>query len=151
MVGGDAASNSYVSLAYADAYFADRGVSSWAGSDALKQGALVRSTDYVKALFSPRFDPDKVDPTALPDNLLKAVSEYGLVELLTPGGLVPSVADTANTVVTKEKVGPIETIYAVHGAASVLSSGGTRKLFPVADALIASLLLPMSGLTTVIR
>lgn len=150
-VGGDDSATSYVSLAYADAYFADRGSTSWTGTNTLKQGALVRATDYVKAFFAPRFDPDKVDLTALPDKLLKAVCEYAVIELVTPGGLVPSAADAASTVVTKEKVGPIETTYAVHGAAVLLSSGGTRKLFPVADALMATLLLPSQGLTSVIR
>lgn len=150
-VGGNESDTSYASVAYADAYFADRGSTSWTGSNTLKQGALARASDYVKAFFAPRFDPDKVDLTALPDTLLKAVCEYAVVELTSPGGLTPSANDAASTVVTKEKVGPIETSYAVHGAAVLLSAGGTRKLFPVADALIARLLLPSQGLTTVIR
>jgi hypothetical protein len=48
---------------------------------------------------------------------------------------------------TKKKVGPIETDFAV-------VAGGkqqVRRIFPVPDALIASLLLPSPGLSRVTR
>lgn len=143
--------NSLVSVEYADQRFTDRGVAAWVGNTQLKQGALVRATDYVNALFRARLDPLKVDPLILPDALLAAVSEYALVELKTPGGLVPQTSDSAvDTVVTKEKVGPIETTYSIIGGAAN-ATGGTRKSFPVADALIAGLLVPSLGLTRVTR
>lgn len=143
--------NSYVSVAYADGRFADRRVTAWTGTNDDKQGALIRATDYVRALFAPRFDPAKVAVDLLPDTLLAAVSEYALVELSTPGGLVPQTGDSAvDTVVIKEKVGPIETQYAVVGGAAN-AVAGTRKSFPVADALITRLLLPSTGLSRVIR
>lgn len=142
---------SYTSVEYADSRFADRDVAAWAGTAQAKQGALVRATDYVRALFAPRFNPALVGPDLLPDALLAAVSEYALVELQSPGGLVPS-SDGSGvaTVVTKEKVGPIETTYSVVGDTSG-AVASTRKLFPVADALIARLLLATPGLNRVIR
>jgi hypothetical protein len=137
--------NSLASVAYADAYFADRATPAWSGDNTTKQGALVRATDYVRALFLPRFDPDKVNALLLPDTLLQAVCQYALVELTTPGGLAPAgSASGATTVVTKEKIGPIETSYSVLAGSTPLPAG-TRRPFPVADALIAVLLLSTVG------
>lgn len=146
--------DSLVSVEYADQRFADRGVTTWTGVDALKQGALVRATDYVRAMFLPRFDPEKVNADLLPDTLLAAVSEYALIELVTTGGLVPAqpTGDSGyNTVVTKEKVGPLETTYAVVGGTAAAVAASTRKSFPIADALIARLLLPSLGLSRTMR
>jgi hypothetical protein len=52
---GLANSNSYVSVADADSYFADRGVTTWTGIDAVKQGALVRATSFIDVTFRQRF------------------------------------------------------------------------------------------------
>lgn len=137
--------NSLVSVEYADGYFADRATPAWSGDKPAKQGALVRATDYVQALFVARFDPMKVNPALLPPALLQAVCQYALVELTTPGGLAPvASASGATTVVTKEKIGPIETSYSVV-AGSVPLAPGARRPFPVADALIAGLLLSTAG------
>lgn len=146
--------SSPISVAYADAYFADRGITSWTGTDAVKQGALTRATDYIKALFARRFDPDLFvvvnDVIVVPEALEKAVAEYALVELQTPSGLapIPQVDASGYTVVmTKKKVGPIEKEFQpVAGGTRI-----TRRLFPVADALIASLLLPSLGLSRTTR
>lgn len=148
-VGGDPSANSYASVEYADGYFADRGVTAWSSAPTpARQGALVRATDYVRAFFEPRFDPALVDPVALPDSLLRAVCLYALAELTSTGSLAPNAPDSPTTVVTKDKVGPLETTYTVVGTTP---APGTRKAFPVADALIAGLLLPVQGLTSVIR
>lgn len=144
-VGGGTEATSYVSIEYADGYFADRGVAGWAGQVAAKQGALVRATDYVRALFAARFDPEPFVEVApeLPEALSKAVCEYALVELKTPGGLAPAPTVDASgysVVKTKRKIGPIESNFAVVGGDG--AQPRTRRIFPVADALIASLLLP---------
>lgn len=151
-VGGGDGANSYVSVSYADDYFADRGISAWSGTDLVKQGALVRATDYVKTFFSARFDPVKVDPLDLPDVLQRAVCEYAVVELQTPGGLAPApVVDASGytLVNTKKKIGPLEKTF------SVVSDGntkpGSRRSFPIPDSLIASLLLPLAGFSRVTR
>lgn len=149
--------SSPISVEYADAYFADRGITGWAGDDTDKEAALTRATDYVKALFAARFDPDlflldEDDLVIPPAALEKAVAEYALVELGTPGGLAPApVIDASGygVVRTKKKVGPIESTFAIAGGDSAVQR--TRRIFPVPDALIASLLLPSTGLTRVTR
>ena len=42
---------SYASVAQADTYFAARGVVAWSGTDAAKEAALRRATDYMAAVF----------------------------------------------------------------------------------------------------
>jgi hypothetical protein len=146
--------SSPISVAYADGYFADRGVTAWTGTDPVKQGALTRAADYIKALFAARFDPDLFpivdDLVVVPSALEKATAEYALIELSTPGGLAPApVLDQSGYAVvkTKKKVGPIESDFAVVAG----SKQHTRRIFPVPDALIASLLLPSMGVNRTTR
>jgi hypothetical protein len=147
--------NSAVSVEYADAHFSDRGVTAWTGAQAVKEGALVRATDYVKALFATRFDPDlflldEDDLIIVPDVMARAVAEYALIELVTPGGLapVPAVDSSGYAVVmTKKKVGPIEKDFQPVAGSPRL----TRRIFPVPDGLIAQLLLPSVGLSRTTR
>jgi hypothetical protein len=146
--------NSAVSVEYADGYFADRNVTAWTGTTAAKQGALIRATDYVKALFAARFDPDLFvvvdDLVVVPEALEKAVVEYALIELVTPGGLAPAPqVDPSGVavVITRKKVGPIEKEFAPIAG----QTPATRRKFPVPDAFIASLLLPSAGFSRVTR
>lgn len=102
--------NAYASLAFVDAYHAERGNTAWAGDDALKEAAIVRATFaldgkyrelYVgtkatptQALAWPRSEAYDSDGFALPDdelpiNLQRATAEAALVELATPGGMTP--------------------------------------------------------------
>jgi hypothetical protein len=148
--------SSPISVEYADEYFADRGVTDWTGEDAVKQGALIRATDYVKALFADRFDPVFFpvvdDVVVVPAELEQATAEYALVELRTPGGLAPAPTIDAtgySVVKTKKKVGPIESNFVIAGGDSAKRQ--TRRIFPIPDALIASLLLPSLGLSRVTR
>lgn len=143
-----------VSVSDADGYFTDRGIAAWTGADSVKQGALTRATDYVKALFAPRFDPDLFpvvnDLVVVPEELVKAVCEYALVELTAPGTLAPATVNDPTgyaVVLTKKKVGPIEKDFAPVAGSQRL----TRRSFPVPDALIASLLLPLTGLSRTMR
>lgn len=142
--------NSLASLAYADGYFADRGLAGWTGDDGAKQGALVRATDYVFGVFGPYLDPAKMaaaaasDPADYPDALKRAGCLYALVEIATPGGLAPApVVDASGygVVLTQRKVGPIQRNYAVVGDTT---RGPTRRRFPLADALVAQVLTPPS-------
>lgn len=146
--------SSPISAEEADAYFSNRGIAAWTGDPAVKEAALTRATDYVRALFAPRFDPakfvDAFDNDIIPDALKMAVAEYGLIELGTVGGLAPApVVDQSGYAVvrTKKKVGPIESNYTVVPG----SERQVRRIFPVPDALIASLMLPSTGLTRVVR
>lgn len=48
--------NAYVSLAFADDYFASRGVAAWAvATEGDKQTAIVRATDYIESVWGPKF------------------------------------------------------------------------------------------------
>jgi hypothetical protein len=150
--------SSPISVEFADGYFSDRGVTAWTdvSSDSAKEAALTRATDYVKAMFANRLDPDVFlvvnDVVTIPEELARAVAEYALVELVTPGGLAPAPTVDASgyTVVTKrEKIGPLETEFAIAGGDSAKRL--TRRSFPLADALMASLLLPSSSLTRTSR
>jgi hypothetical protein len=154
-VGGTSAANSYVGVAYADDYFADRGNVVWgAAITGAKQGALVRATDYIKSLFALRFDPDlfdATDPDNLPDELLRATCEYAVLELASPGSLAPPLARDESgyaVVLTKKKTGPIEKEFTVVNGTAGPS---TRRSFPVADGLIAALLIYNATSASVIR
>jgi hypothetical protein len=52
---GGAASNSYATLAEADAYFADRVTGNWDGSDTTKEQALIKATQYIDATYGRSF------------------------------------------------------------------------------------------------
>lgn len=112
---GLANANAYASRAYLDAYHSDRGNTKWAGTNALKEAAIIRATDYVdqrfgnmfrgskgsdaQALEWPRFDALSDNGyyyEGVPSNLEKAVAEYALRSLLAnvlapdPSALNPS-------------------------------------------------------------
>lgn len=123
--------NSYLSVAEADAYFTDRGITTWTGADNLKQIALVKATDYIEKRFGskfrgrreskdqslswPRYNAVDDDGFLLsgvneiPRRLKQATAEYALralsAALLTdPDNTLPS----GQIVEVREKVGPIE-------------------------------------------
>ena len=138
-------SNSYVSEAFADAYFTDRGNASWAAaSSGDKQTALVRGTDYVDKLFGPKFRGFKQSQAqalewprigaldnddyllnspsdAIPRSLQKATCEYAVRALGTT--LAPDNSNVGVNI-TRNKVGPIET------EQELQTSGGTGVVSP---------------------
>jgi DnaT-like ssDNA binding protein len=60
--------NAYVSLDYANDYFASRGVAAWASvADSDKQTAIVRATDYIETVFGPKFTGSKAFVSCPPD------------------------------------------------------------------------------------
>src|SRR5262245_24670134 len=52
---GDSATDSYASLAQADAYFAALGITTWNGTDAAKENALRRGTQYLDNAYRDRW------------------------------------------------------------------------------------------------
>lgn len=52
---GLANAESYASVAYADAYFAARNVTTWTGDAAHKEGLLRIATEYIDSVFGQRF------------------------------------------------------------------------------------------------
>lgn len=115
--------NSYATVAFADEYFADRGITAWTGSDTVKQQKLIQATDYIETRFTfdgepfseeqalhfPTLDCETSLAAEMPVNLLKATAEYALRALTAPLAPDPTVDDTGGRVIAKtEKVGPLE-------------------------------------------
>lgn len=142
--------NSFVTLAYADAYFLDRAITAWTGVQAVKESALIRATDYVNNRFNflgTKYDEDQTlefprvyadsEDAEMPDKLLKATCEYALRALTAT--LAPDpVTDTTGLQVQSKmtKVGPIE-------KEVVYKEGGTIytfKPYPAADMLLKGLI-----------
>lgn len=150
---GLADANSYATVEFADAYFADRGNATWAAlTEAQKQANLILATDYIDKVFGLRFaGAIEVETQALafprtlwdgvPTNVKKAASEYALRASASP--LAPDIeVDPSGYQVSRkfEKVGPIEerTDFAV------LGPGSSRNLltpYPAADMLLRPFLI----------
>lgn len=153
--------NAYCTVAFADAYFLDRGTVAWTGANTDKQSALIRATDYVEtrfrfkedpftttqALHFPTINPDSTADPALPGpmppKLLKAVCEYAVRALTAQLAPDLTVDDSGQHLAGKtETVGPItETV--------TYQPGGTTFVFrpyPAADSLLRGLTLPTGGL-----
>ena len=109
---GLSTSNSYITQAFADDYQAGRGRSDWASAtQADKEAAMVRATDYIEFRFGRRFrgyrraesqalewprlsafDNDDIlwnGDNIMPDQLQKATAEYSLIALRI-GELAPN-------------------------------------------------------------
>ena len=113
--------NSYVTVAYADAYHSDRANTSWTGTDAVKQAALVKATDYINQVYDslwngyivdsdqplswPRYDVENVDSDVIPDRLKQAVCLLALESLSADLNPVQARA------VKREKVDVVEVEY----------------------------------------
>jgi hypothetical protein len=157
---GLANANSLVAVAYADSYFADRGITAWTGLQADKETALVRATDYVVGRFRFKLDPfsatqalpfptvnddptsDPTIPAAMPVKLLKAVCEYAVRALTVTLAPDPTIDDTGQKIIGKtETVGPIT-------ETTTYTPGGTTYVFrpyPAADMLIRDLTRSTGG------
>lgn len=157
---GLADANALCSVAFADAYFADRSITAWTGSNTVKEGALIRATDYIETVFGRRFKGcretdtqalsfprvDLVpDVTGVPVEVSKACSEYALRALAGPLAPDPVVDETGLAVVAKkEVVGPIEesTTYETAGPGS---APALLRPYPAADMLLAKYVKSRGG------
>lgn len=164
---GLADANSLCDLAFADAYFTDRGIVAWTATtvtQAAKEGALIRATDYVEGRWANRFLGEiQFDVQALsfprtgllinnvsadgtvPIGIKKAVAEYAVRALTTT--LAPDpVVDSSGLLLAgvREKVGPIETETRYQTGA--FYSNGTFRPYPAADMLIKPFVYRTGGL-----
>jgi hypothetical protein len=135
--------DSYVSLSYANNYFASRGNTDWqALTDSDKEYALVNSTDYIETIYWGMFVGEPVLDTqilsfpriadefasdSVPDRLMRAVCELAMKNA---NGIV-LIEDSEQRVI-KEKVDVIETTYS--------SYGDDTKRFNIVARLISPLL-----------
>jgi len=147
---GLANANSYASAATADAYFSDRGVSSWTGSSTIKEQALVRATDYIERMFGSRFigypfvDTQALSfprviayETEMPVAVVRACCEYALRALSAK--LMPDPKQDASGFpirLKKTVVGPIET-----SLEFLSSSPDIQRDYPDGDLLLKPYLL----------
>jgi hypothetical protein len=140
--------NALIDVAFADAYFTDRGIAAWTGdTETVKKPAIVRATDYLnnrfkflgtkykeeQALEFPRvYDGDP----QMPVKMKQAVAEYALRALTTVLAPDPTVDATGGKVVEKkEKVGPIEESTRYEEGVSI----ALLKPYPAADMLLRGL------------
>ena len=154
-------SNSYIDVAYADAYFADRLITAWSSLMApAKQAALIAATDYIDFRWGGYFkgcretedqalEFPRTPWAGIPTNLKKATAEYALRASSAP--LAPDpVQDPSGYQVSRrmEKVGPIEerTDFAFLGPGAVRQ---LLKPYPAADLLLRQFI--SSGQGRVIR
>lgn len=152
---GKTDANSYASVVIANAYFNDRGVSEWFGSNG-QEKALVRATDYIElkygsrfmgsaatetqALSWPRIGAWQFEETEIPVRLVWACCEYALIAINSDLLQAPAMDANGLVIYTKrQKVGPIETEFSIpeSGRGSKVES---FKPYPKADLLIAPLL-----------
>jgi|DEB0MinimDraft_10_1074344.scaffolds.fasta_scaffold11185_4 hypothetical protein len=122
---GGASANSYGTVSDADNYFADRSITAWTGTDAAKQAALIKATDYLdhqfdfigtkatsaQALEWPRINvTDRngyaVSSTAIPVFIRNACFEAAL-QAIKGTNLQP--VDTTGISESRVKAGPVET------------------------------------------
>jgi hypothetical protein len=141
--------NAYISVAFADSYFADRGITEWTGTDTVKEQAIIRATDYIETRWGQSFlgEPEFPDtPQALsfprldigiPMALRRATAEYALRALATSLMPDPTVNPIGVVSGTREKVGPLETEVSYSG----LLTNPTLRAYPAADRLLAPLLI----------
>ena len=151
--------NSYIDVAFADAYFEDRAILTWDSlEDDAKTAALIAATDYIDARFGPYFKgiplnfgeqalhfPCELPYVGIPTVLKKATAEYALRASQAP--LAPDIAvDESGFQISEkyEKVGAIEekTSFATIG------QGSNRMLikpYPAVDLLLRPLLKNSSG------
>ena len=110
---GDALSDSYATVSFADAYFTAVGKAQWTGNVELKEQALRRAAIWLDGTYArswpgtrtfprtqlmdwPRVDAydldnEIIDPITVPVAVMRAQCEAALRELVAPGSLSPDV------------------------------------------------------------
>lgn len=143
------AGNTLAALAFADAYFTERGNAAWTGADAVKESALINATDYIDAWFAPNYSDETLALEDVPEKLSRACCEYAVRALSGPLAVDPLVDSSGfHVVTTKKKVGPIEKEFRAQGNSS---RPNLVRSYPAADILMVPFLKLGLGGTRVIR
>lgn len=147
----------------ANGYFADRGNAAWAeAGDDERIAALVRGSQVLDGLYEPRFpgrraggyeqalswpranavtaNGEAIAEDTVPLPVTYAAYEAAAAELAAPGSLTPVV--TATRQVRREKVGSLETEYAVAASPADLIAAA-RPVLTVLDGLLYPFLRPV--------
>ena len=158
-------SNSYASVAFADAYFAERGNHKWCNIDIdKKQTLLIQGTDYIELRWASQFRGCKAvedqalafprsytrfayEPDDLPLAIQKATAEYAL--RANDGPLAPDLlTDESGFAIQrrKEKVGPIEEeVEFATGQNGSMQRQTAWRVYPAVDYLLVPFLAATSG------
>lgn len=164
---GLAAANSYVSVADADTYHGDRGNDGWTGTDAVKQAALIKATQFIdgtyafiannaqrdpltgfggplvsndQALSWPRvnvIDKQNRPITGVPQKVKDATCELALLAL--SDDLLP----TEDRATKREKVGDLEVEY--------MDSAANHKRYPYVTRLLRDLIISSGASRKLVR
>lgn len=147
--------NAYISVAYANEYFASRGNAAWAAitDEATKENAIINATEYLdvrwvfsgdilneeQALSFPRIDlPRCARGATFPEPVKKATAEYAVRALTGPLAPDPSVDPSGFAVKRKkEKVGPIEEETELAAGSGWAALPASWVPYPWADALLS--------------
>ncbi|MEN9924159.1 MAG: hypothetical protein RL268_285 [Pseudomonadota bacterium] len=141
---GRADSESYITVAAADTRHTALGNTAWTGTDAAKESALRRATQFMlqryrqqwkgtrllraQALDWPRYgaivDGFDVASSAVPTDIANACADLAL------RALADDLAPDQERVAIREKVGPLETEYSPHASQSVQYVAVDRALAP---------------------
>ena len=158
----------YGSVEAADQYHQDRANTAWAGDEVAKQAALIRASVYIdgryrkllasgvwQSLFPgvktegrgqarewPRtgaydYEGNPIPADQVPVEVEQATYEAALREIVEPGSLSPDFVSAS--LVKREKVGPLETEFAVSVGADAAES--VRPVISIIDEVIAPVLV----------
>jgi hypothetical protein len=163
---GSDTSDSYATLAAADAHHSAMGHAGWTGTDAAKEAALRRATLWIDGTYRSRFpgirryareqalewpranatdrDGWPIDADTIPAEIATSTIEAALRELGVPGSLSPDYV--AALAVKREKVGPIEVEYL--GAAG---AGAAQPILTLVDGILSGLFSGASGGVLLVR
>lgn len=141
---GLATANSYLALADANTYHTDRGNSTWTGTDAVKQAALVKATTYLDAHYTWSSGYKKSEAQALQWPRTGAFDRDGYnVENEVPPAVESACAELALLALSetlgaalgqsrkREKVDVLEVEYQ--------DNSDARKRYPLVDGLLRGL------------
>lgn len=117
---GAADANSYASKVQADTYHANRANAAWTGTDAAKEAALIRATQWLDGRYRSSFPGTRtngreqalawprsgvvdefgasIDSAAIPAEIMLATCEAAIHELVSPGILSPVVTPSQQKV-----------------------------------------------------
>jgi hypothetical protein len=148
----------YVSVVNADAYHTAMGNTAWTGTEAAKEIAIRRATQYLdftfrwrgvrltttQALENPRTPEDlefmRDDTVWPPRGLEEACAEVAMRALT--GELISDLDE--DQYITREKVGPIETVFSS-------PVNGRQPIFPIAVKLLRGLIRNSGSSRTIVR
>lgn len=154
---GVAGANTYALEADADAYFEARGNTTWTDSTDDKEGALVRATAAIEAKYGSRYpgsrangrsqplgwprtsatdaDDEEIADDEIPQELIDAVCEASLRELIEPGSMMPDL--DRGGAINRLKAGSVEVEYSGNASATTtytLIDGILARLLGAAQA-----------------